>query len=97
MDTVIISFTPAMLMIIPIVAFLLQSVKSIPIIEALKWTFPLVAMLLGVGMTFLVHSPDMPHTAVVLAGFMVGANAIGGYDVTTMKKPTEVIPSPEVK
>jgi len=75
METLSINLTPEMLALVPIVAALLQLVKSIKALSKLTDWFPVIAVGTGIGLTIITKVPDP-----VLPGIVIGLLAAGGYD-----------------
>lgn len=73
--------TPAMLALVPTVAFVVQLLKKIPAIAAHHEVLPLASILLGVGAAFAagLASP-------VVSGIAVGLSASGGYSLLKNSK-----------
>lgn len=81
-----IELTPAMLGLVPVVAYFLQMFKGLPtpISSKLDPFMPIVSMLVGIGLSYLM-SIDNP----VLAGILIGMASSTGYD--QFKKTAKMI------
>jgi len=64
-----------------LVVGILQIIKQTPIADGLKKWMPLVALAIGVGISF---AAGMANPAVT--GIQLGLMAAGGYDVLSIKK-----------
>lgn len=73
------TLTPAMLVIVPIVATLLQVLKRIEIINKIKDWLPVISVVASILLAYLsgIGNP-------ILAGVIIGLVAAGGYDVAKL-------------
>lgn len=84
-----IELTPAMLAIIPVIAYFINVLKGI--IEPYKWYdrakrfLPVIAILFGVGLSYLFQI-DNP----TVSGILTGIVSVGGYEI--LKARPEVKP-----
>jgi len=82
-----IELTPAMLVLIPVVAAIIQQIKKVPQLKAYSYLLPLVSLALGVGLCFLQKLPNP-----IMAGILIGLSASGAFDVlknnSTKSSPT---------
>lgn len=74
--------TPQILALIPIVAAILQVLKRIEPIQAVKQWLPFIAIGLAIGLAFMMKVPD-PIMPGIVAGLMAG----GAYDALKAPKP----------
>ena len=80
-----ITLTPAMLAIVPIVAYFIQIIKGLPYAEKLTPYLPILSGLVGIGLSYLfaIENP-------VIAGILIGMAASTGYNqFKATSKPEE--------
>jgi hypothetical protein len=76
MEQLNIELTPAMLVLVPVVAAIIQMAKKLPIVSKYTEYLPIASLLLGVGGAYLQEIPNP-----ILAGVMIGLTACGAFDV----------------
>lgn len=84
MENLSLEMTPAMMVLVPMVAALIQFVKKIPQFESYNQWLPIVSLALGVGAAYLQNLPNP-----IMAGIIIGLTASGAYDVLKGKKDKE--------
>jgi Sec-independent protein secretion pathway component TatC len=67
--------SPAMLAIVPLVAYFVQILKGLPYADKLSPYLPIVSMLFGIGGSYAFSIPNP-----VVAGIMIGMAASTGYN-----------------
>lgn len=82
MEDLTFEMTPQVLVLIPYVAVILQVLKRIEPIQAVKQYLPFIAIGLGIGFAYLTKVPD-PIMPGIVAGLMAG----GSYDLLKGAKP----------
>jgi hypothetical protein len=82
-----ITLTPAMMSLVPIIAYLVGMIKGIletyTFYPKVKGFLPLAAILIGIGLSYLVGIENAP-----VAGIMEGIASIAGYEILKGKNPT---------
>lgn len=76
MEQLSLEITPAMLVLIPVVAAIIQQIKKVPQLKQYRQLLPLLSLALGVGLAYLqvLQNP-------IMAGILVGLSASGAFDV----------------
>lgn len=80
MEQLNIELTPAMLVLIPVVAAIIQQIKKIPQLKIYRNLLPLVSLAFGIGLCFLQKLPNP-----IMAGILIGLSASGAFDVLRNK------------
>lgn len=78
MDNVVL--TPEMLAVVPVIAILLQLLKSVPAIAKYSAWLPLVSVAIGIAWS-LAMKMGAGYGPQVITGVIVGVAAAGSYDV----------------
>lgn len=81
-DDLIVSVTPAVVMIAGLAAAIVQFIKAIPQVAKFKAALPFAAIVTGIVLSFVWQVADP-----IQAGIVAGLIAAGGYDV--LKLPTK--------
>ena len=81
MENLSVEMTPAMLILVPVVAAIIQMVKNVPQVAKYREFLPLASLALGVGAAYLQNIPNP-----IVAGVIIGLTAAGSYDVLKGKK-----------
>ena len=71
-----VNLTPEMLVLVPVVAALLQVLKNIEAIQAIKEWLPYVAVGIALGLGYLTKMENP-----ILPSILIGLMASGGYDL----------------
>jgi hypothetical protein len=85
MENLSLELTPAMLVLVPMVAAVIQFIKKIPQLASYHEWLPLVSLALGVGAAYLQKLPDP-----IMAGIIIGLTASGAFDVLKGNKEKKV-------
>lgn len=75
--TNVLELTPTLLMLVPIILALVETVKRV--VDLGRWT-PAVALIIGVGASFLFQTGDLATT--VIQGVLLGLTSVGLYSGT---------------
>jgi len=79
----VINLTPQMLSIIPLLAVAMQMLKGIEPVAKLKAWFPLLSVVVAVGLAIVMKmGPDTQSQ--IMAGVVMGLATAGGYDTARM-------------
>lgn len=73
----VMELTPTLLLLVPIILALVEAVKRI--VDLGRWT-PAVALVFGVGASFLFQTGDV--TTTIVQGVLLGLTAVGLYSGT---------------
>jgi hypothetical protein len=71
-----IELSPKLLALVPVIAAIIQILKRLPQLQALKAWLPVVSVVLGIGFAYLNKVPDP-----IVPGITLGLLASGAYDV----------------
>jgi len=87
MEDTTIQLTPAALALVPLIAGIIQQLKLLPIIAPARPYMSLVALVLGVALSFATSVANP-----VTSGLVIGLMAVGGYKVMGAKPESPPTP-----